>query len=438
MATPGSPATIAHLLKRTTFGVPPSRVDEVAALGLEGAIELLVDRATPPQLPPPPFQNIYDIYKLYEDFYYLIDYELKRLAGPTVGLGDRMLWFWHGIITSAMSKVFFPSLLFRQHQLLAKHALGNFRQMLIDITIDPAMLIYLDGIGSNGAAPNENYSRELMELFSLGVGNYSQEDVVAGAQALSGWEIGGFPYQEGQAFNPDDMQSYYNSYIGFPYPLAFLGKSSYFDVPALIERVLERKACGRFIARKLFQYFVHPNPDSKTIDYLAVLFRTSNYEIRPLLSALFRLPEFVSREARGSRARQPVELLLATAAAFSAPIDAFDWYSFIDATGQFPFEPPNVAGWPLDNRWLSASHTLARTRLGLTAAYLGAQQNRAIKAVANASNPVNEALRRTLLYQASARTYNELERVASEVSNPETRAWALLALAVASPEFALA
>jgi uncharacterized protein (DUF1800 family) len=431
-----SPSDIAHLLKRTSFGASHDRVQQLAAADWDTAIRIVVDKAQAPFFPEIRFRNVYLVSE-WEDFVLLINYEMKRLTRPESGLGDRMLWFWHGLLTTSQEKVFFPALMFRQHQLLGRHALGNFRQMLIEITKDPAMLLYLDGVGSYGESPNENYGRELMELFTMGRGNYTQDDVVAAARALAGWDFAYYPSNEGEVFNPDRFQPVFVPDRAYKTSLNYLGKTNVFTMNAVVERILENKATIRYIAKRLLQYFVHPTPSQKSIDQLAFIFRESNFEIRPVLSAMFRHPGFRGPEAKGSRTRQPMESLLAAAGALSSPIESFDYFSYFDATGQFPFYPPNVAGWPLDYRWVGASHSLARTRLGFVAAGLP-ETNPAIAAILASSDPVEIALQRLLLYEASANTRNALSQAANDIAAPRERAWALLSLAVASPEFALA
>lgn len=431
------PSVIAHLLKRTGFGATPERIQELAIMGWENAVTVVVDQAAPPIVSNNlPFKNIY-LQSEDTDFSLLLAAELKRLAAPDIGLGDRMLWFWHGLITSAQSKVDIPPLLLRQHQLMARHALGSFRQMLLEITTDVAMLVYLDGDGSTGDAPNENFGRELMELFTLGRGAYQQTDVKAAARGLAGWSVNGFPGNDGQSFNPDQIVSAFDPTSAYTSPQTYLGQTTVFDVPTIIETILSQDACAKYIATKLFQYFVHPNPDSQSVASLANTFRNANYEIKPLLSALFRHPDFQNRKARGSRARFPLEVLLAATTAFSTPVDTFDFESYFDATGQVPFDPPNVAGWPLGNRWLSASHTLARARLGLTAFDLPSS-NDSVKAISAATDPVGETFKRAALYEVSLKTRKQLTQAAKAINDAETRARTLLSLAVASPEFALA
>ncbi|MBX7223281.1 MAG: DUF1800 domain-containing protein [Blastocatellia bacterium] len=434
-----TPVEIAHLLKRTGFAARPADVEKLSQADWETALSRRVDEAQPPQIASNlPFRNYYldpEEEEDYDrDFLLLLNYELNRLTGSEIGLGDRMLWFWHGLITSGYSEVDVASLLFRQHQLLAKHALGNFRQMLIDITTDAAMLTYLGGDGSTGDSPNENYARELLELFTLGRGHYQQADVRAAALVFSGWYLKRYPTKPG-LFDPGLIEARFDPESGYDQPVTFLGVTAKFDIPSVIDRILAQDACATYIARRLFQYFVHPEPDEASIAGLANVFRSANYEIKPLLAALFRHPVFRDAEARGARLRLPFETVVATAAAFGITTRELDAASFLMSAGQLPFDPPNVAGWPLDRRWVSAPQTIARIQLGLQAFDLSAR-NPAVLKVATAEDPVSAVLAQTGLYETSTSTRNELTRAAATIPDRSKLAQTLLALAVASPEFA--
>lgn len=438
MASFAEIAETAHLLKRVCFNVTPERVEETANKGWERAVAELVDNARSPEIIScPEFKNRYNESEP-DDFNALVLFEMNRIANAAADdLGNRMLWFWHNVFTSDLKAP--PGLLCRQHRLLARHALGSFRTMLEEVTVDPAMLIYLDGWGSYGASPNQNYSRELKELFTLGRRNYTQRDVEAGARALSGWTLegGGFPPErDGQPYDPDRVRAVYYPEAGWHEPDTYLGVTRAHDVGSIIDTILEQEACAKFVVRKLFQYFVHPSPSEATVESLAAVFRNSNHEIRPLASAMFRHADFRSQQARGARVRFPMEVATAAAAAFSVPVETFDLLSYFYATGFVPFSPPNVAGFPLGARWLSASQTGARARLSLVALGLP-KKGRSVKRIFKSDDPVAETLRRACLYEVSSQTRAALEQFARSETNKKERARGLLALAVTSPEFAL-
>ncbi|MGD9796333.1 MAG: DUF1800 family protein, partial [Acidimicrobiia bacterium] len=164
-------ALVAHLLRRTTFGPFPGQVEALAERGIDVAVRSVLS-ANALQLDPPEFGTD-------DDERVLVDWWLDAMANPAAGLHEKMVWFWHGHLTSSLDKAE-VQLMWRQHQLLRKHALGNFRDLLQAITIDAAMLAWLDGNGSTSEAPNQNYGREVMELFTLGHdGGYSEADVAA-------------------------------------------------------------------------------------------------------------------------------------------------------------------------------------------------------------------------------------------------------------------
>lgn len=210
LASPLTAEEAAHLLRRTAFVARTEDVQKWTGRSWHEALAELVDAAPEPRLVNPPFtyrrpnQDQNDT-----DAELLLATELDRLVG-SVGLGDRMLWFWHNVFTSSASSVDQPVLLYRQHELLARHSLGSLRQLATDISSDPAMLIFLNGDDSYADAPNENYARELMELFTLGRGTFSQSDVVAGARVLAGWDVKNVPDQPG-SYDPNAMRAVLSS-----------------------------------------------------------------------------------------------------------------------------------------------------------------------------------------------------------------------------------
>ncbi len=438
---------VAHLLRRTRFA---ARTEDVAAWtghSWTEAIATLVDSAPDPGMPTPAFAyrrpgpDDEDT-----DATLLLNSEIDRLNAG-IGLGDRLLWFWHGVFTSSQSAVDQPVLLSRQHQLLARHSLGNLRQLIIEISTDPAMLVFLNGDGSSIDAPNENYARELMELFTLGRGPYSQADVVGAARVLSGWEVLDVPEKSG-SYNPAVMRaavSVENSFQASSNPrlkggIAYLGGSGIRDIAGVVERILANPSCAAFLAHKLCATFLQaqPAPDDEAV--VASALRAADFQVRPTLAALFRLPAFRGEAALRGRIRQPLEVLLQAAAAFGVRPTQISGADYLGAAGQIPFDPPNVAGWPLDPRWLTSPQALTRVNLGLQAYALAADAP-GIQAVAHADDPVRAALQRAGLHRVSDRTQRALRQAAatasSSVDDRISAARTLLALAIASPEMAL-
>jgi uncharacterized protein (DUF1800 family) len=394
-------ALIAHLLRRTSFGPLPGQVEALAGGGIAAAIEAVIAARPLPPFGPPAVATEGDLATPW----------LELMRRPDAGLHEKMTWFWHGHFTSSVSQVDDLVELYNQHLLIRRYALGNFRQLAQAITVDPCMLDYLNGNGSTGDAPNENYAREFLELFTMGRGHYTQSDVTAGARALSGWSVD----QRVAVFDPDA------AYDGV---VSYLGHTGRLRAGDVVDIVCDHPATPRFVAAKIHRYLVGAEASSARLDELAGTFRSAGLEIRPLVEAILRHPSFL--QARHNRPRYPVEWVTAATAALGLPTSV----DYCSSLGQVPFDPPNVAGWPGGNRWLSGTAALARATL--------AAQSTPLDDVVAAADPVAEALRRCSLYETSEATRSTLARSAQQIDDPSKRAAVLISLAVVSPEFALA
>ncbi|MFZ5780944.1 MAG: DUF1800 domain-containing protein [Pseudomonadota bacterium] len=265
-------------------------------------------------------------------------------------LVERMVLFWHGHFTSSFQKVRYPAALFRQNALFRREALGNFASLLRDVARDPAMLIYLDGMRSVARQPNENFARELLELFTLGEGHYQEADIKAAARAFTGWtvdrEIGLFRTREGQH---DDGEK------------TFLGQTGRFDGDEVISILLRHPRTAQTIVEKLWREFVSLTPDPTEVKRLAASF-CRDYEIRPLMRSLLLSQAFQDPANRGALVKSPVELIVGTVRLLGLPVpEKTRLVRMMQALGQTPFDPPNVKGWPGGESWIT-THTLLLRR----------------------------------------------------------------------------
>ena len=408
MGMPVDPVLVAHLLRRATFGPFPGQVASASAAATTfDALVAEVLAATPPPLPTAPDLTLKGTAP--------ITWWFARMGDPNAGLAEKLTWFWHGHLTSSRAKVNHWGAMWQQHLLLRAHALGNFRTLLQAITVDAAMLWYLDGGGSTAAAPNENYARELMELFGLGIGNYTEADVTAGAYALTGWRL---DRQAGIArFMPAN---------GPRRAVTFLGRQVS-TAGEVVDAVCDHPACAPWIAGKLHTYLAGEPPTPERLAKLATVFRAANLEIKPLVTAILADSTFPA--LRRNRPRYPVEWIVGAMAALGLT-NAVAATRYVTGAGQIPFRPPSVAGWPTGMGWLAPSQALARDAVAAKAP--------AIDAVARAKDPVAAALERCSLYEVSDRTLGALRAAAAGVTNAQRRAGTVLGLAIASPEFALA
>lgn len=424
MATTYTKGLVAHVLRRTTFGPFPGQVDYWAARGVKATIAHVLNAA------PLSVSNAAVPARADDGSDMAVRWWLARMANPAAGIHEKMTFFWHGHLTTSHDKVFRWRAEVPQNLLLRRYALGNFRTLMRTITVDPAMLMYLDGSWSVWSAPNENYSRELMELFCLGRGtpakpNYSQADVENGAKALAGF---------GVDWDTSTRTYYPDNALPAGTTVRFLGRNvhGYVDV---VNAVVDHPACAPWVAGRIWRFLVGVDPSSTKRASLGAILKANKYNVKPLVSAILNDRTFLT--SRLNRPRQPIEWVTAAMASLGLT-DAHHPNLRVDtlwSLGQLPFYPPSVAGWPWGLRWLGPGLVLAKAALAVEAP--------AISSVAGARDPVGAALARCGLYEVSTQTKSAMNRVMTSpqlagTSHKGDRAMVLLALAIGSPEFALA
>lgn len=268
-------------------------------------------------------------------------------------LTEKMTLFWHNHFVSSQQKVRFPKLLVDQNRLLRQHALGNFGTLLHAVARDPAMVLYLDSAQNRRDAPNENFAREVMELFTLGEGHYGERDIKEAARAFTGWSI---DRQSGS------FRFYRLLHDGGEKTV--LGQTGRFDGDDVLDILLAHPATAEFLTRKLWREFVSPDPDAAEVKRLAGVLRESRYAIRPWLRAMLLSPAFWQPAHRGVLVKSPVEFLLGLVE--SLDVEGVDPRVLALASrqlGQDLFAPPNVRGWPGGDAWISSTTLLARRQL---------------------------------------------------------------------------
>ena len=274
---------------------------------------------------------------------------LSLMLASGRSMQEKMTLFWHNHFVSAMSKVTYPQHDYWQNKMLRENALGNFKDFTVKITTDPAMLIYLDGVQNQKAAPNENYGRELMELFTLGIGNYTETDVKEGARALTGWQIDG----------TTGIISVFNTTRFDNGAKTYLGQTGNFGYKDIINIIFTKDATAQFICRKLYKEFVYYKPDEAFISQMAAIFRTNNYEIKPVLSFLFKSEEFYKTEHLGAKIKSPVEVMVGALKHLELTTTDVNYLNYLFNTGktlqQELFEPPDVRGWEGQRKWISST-----------------------------------------------------------------------------------
>ena len=344
-------SNIAHLLSRTLFGY--SKVDLTQAQGYSTYTDLLdlallKDTSTPAApnswvttAPAASQTSSGEASTWYREFNYWW-FNLMHKEG--LNMREKMVLFFHNHFANEREKVVYPQNMYAQNVLFRKYAFGNFKQLVKEISVDPSMLIYLDGNNSRGSVPNENYARELLELFTMGIGNYSETDVKQAAKVLSGWQVSGL--------NANFVSSRWYTEAS----VTVLGKTAKFDINSLIDHIFDQKATAEFICRKLYKEFVYYKPNEAFVTQMASVFRSNNFEMKPLLKFLFTSEEFFKSVYIGSKIKNPTELMVGTSKLLelSTP-DYINMYEMSRVLQMQLFQPPDVAGWPGQRDWISST-----------------------------------------------------------------------------------
>jgi len=272
---------------------------------------------------------------------------LLRMIHTRRPLQEKMVLFWHGILTSGSSTVGRPDFMLKQNELFRQKALGPFDILLKDISRDPAMLIWLDSRNNRKAAPNENFARELMELFTMGPGNYSETDIREAARAFTGY----FLNKDGFFFNTN--QHDYG-------PKLFMGTQGSLDGDQIIDIIMKQPATAEFICRKLFAFFAYDDPEPVMLSRLTDTFRRRNHSIKAVMEQILTSENFYSETAYRSRPKSPVELVAGTIRTLGLETDEQGLMPVMARLGQTLFDPPDVAGWPGGHTWFNSSTILER------------------------------------------------------------------------------
>lgn len=279
---------------------------------------------------------------------------LDWMSKSPTPFAERMTLFWHGHFTSDYRKVGTNSpAIYWQNLTWRRMALGDFKSMLLKVTPDLAMLRYLDLAASTGRAPNENYARELLELFTMGVGNYTEDDVKAAAKALAGWRL---PTRA----EPTALTGIFDTRRAFTGAVTFLGKTGTFNTEGVVDTVLAHDATAPYIVRQLVTSFVTPSPSDAYVARLADRFRRSRYDTKLLMRDIFTSPEFVAPETFRALIKSPTDFMVSAAKALGATNLSGTIRQYGSTLGQNMFDPPSVAGWGDGATWISSNTMLQR------------------------------------------------------------------------------
>jgi uncharacterized protein (DUF1800 family) len=348
---------VAHLHRRAGFGATWAELVRDLRDGPERSIDRLLSPAEPAKAERDLTDELGRAAAASEDGQRAKAWWLYRILYGPDPLAEKLTLFWHGHFATSRQKVRRLALMLRQHETFRRHALGDFRALLAAMVSDPAMLIWLDGRHNRRRACNENFGREFLELFTLGVGRYTEADVRAAARAFTGWVDAPADPKGDYRFDPVEFDAG---------PKTLLGKSGPWGWEDAVRIVLEERASAEFLCGKLYRFLVaeEPAPAPELTRPLAEKFRSSKYSVREVVSTILRSRHFFAKSTYRARVKSPVEYSAGLVRALEEPrasVRLLALAAACDRQGQELFAPPSVKGWDGGRAWLDTSATLERS-----------------------------------------------------------------------------
>ena len=344
---------LCHLLRRAALGVNPSRLHQFAGKTPEQVVDALM--AYDPADDRPYSEMISGLSGLLSPVHNpdsAQEWWLMRMLDTPRPLQERVALFWHNHFATSTGKVRQAALVSRQIDLFRRLGLGDFRELLIAVGRDPAMLIWLDGNNNKKGRPNENYAREVMELFALGIGNYTEKDVQELARAFTGWQV-------------LDETAHFMEVGHDAGSKTILGKTGKFQSESAVDLLLQQPAAPRFVAWKLLREFVHPKPEKPHVEHYAGRLTYHRWQIKPVLKEILTSRMFFSDYAYRSKIKSPCELVVGSILALDSRREIKAARQAMNNMGQALLAPPSVKGWDGEEFWINANTVLQRYNFAL-------------------------------------------------------------------------
>ncbi|MCH8513510.1 MAG: DUF1800 domain-containing protein [Kiritimatiellae bacterium] len=369
---PWGPRHAFHLLERSGFGASSDTVEFITDLGPDDAVDFLLRSLIHNSVTPPEWLDEWT----YERGTYrslstpeerqafrnkrnahmrdLQAWWLRRMLDGPQPFIEKLTLFWHSHFAVSAEKVNDPVMMYHHINLFRENGGGNFRDLVKAVCIAPAMVIFLDSASNVKGRPNENFARELMELYTMGEGNgYTEKDVLEASRALTGWRVRDFESQ----FAPRHHDDGPKTFLGKP-----LGETGALAVNEIVDRIVDHPATARFVSRKLFTFFAHENPSEALVDEMAAHFRAVNFQIRPFLATVFKSKAFFSTQSLRGLVKSPVQLVVGTHRKLQTnpepPVAAT--LLALRQMGQELLWPPDVDGWKEGHHWINSNALMMR------------------------------------------------------------------------------
>ncbi len=367
-------ALMAHLMRRAGFGASRDELERCVEQGYEATVEELLDTSNPNNMPDDIIRRYHAEQSELRDLAGSAAYWMYRMISTESPLEEKMALFWHGLFATGYTKLNQARSQLNQVEMFRRNGLGAFDGLLLEISRDPAMLVWLDNQDNHGDAINENYGRELLELFSMGIGNYTEDDIKECARAFTGWTLGNAEYMSVRAYK-DSIWPY--SRIAWHYDYreedhddgekTFLGETGNFNGGDIVNIIAKQDATADFICARLFQFFAADEVSEqgrRCIDAMKETYFESGYQINSVLRTLFNSEYFKSNEARFARVKGPVEMVVGairTAGSHQTPELGIERVSNnMLYMGQGLLQPPTVEGWHEGTEWIDSGSLVER------------------------------------------------------------------------------
>src|SRR5487761_1143062 len=347
-ANPFDARKAAHLLRRAGFGAAPAEVATAVAKGLEETIDdIFADADDEEQEFERTFNAINGKFVNRGDEEICQAWWIYRMLATRVPLREKLALFWHGHFATSIRKVEDTVLLLQQLDTFRRLGMGSFRELLLAVARDPAMIVWLDGESNVKEHPNENFARELMELFTCGIGNYTELDVLETSRAFTGW-------------HREETRFAFNAEVHDGGVKNILGRRGKFNGDDVIDLLVALPATGRFMARKLLRFFAAPNPADDVVAAAAELDDRTQLNTGLFLRELFQSQYFFSDACLRSRIASPAEFVIGIVRTLNVRQPALDLVEQLNAMGQELLAPPNVKGWDGEEKWINSTTLAAR------------------------------------------------------------------------------
>ena len=365
---------MAHLMRRAGFGASRNELERLVERGYENVVEDLLHPGSANAMPDDVIRRFHVDMAEMRELNSAGAYWIYRMVTTDNPLEEKMALFWHSLFATGYSKLNQARSLMNQIDTFRRNSLGSFHTALVELSKDPAMIIWLDNNDNHLGDINENYGRELLELFSMGIGNYTEDDVKECARAFTGWTLGNAEYMATRA-SRDSIWPYsriawhfeYRDYDHDDGEKTFLGQTGNFNGEDIIDIICQQEATARFVSTRLFQFFAADEVDEQgeaVIRDMMASYFASKYEIRAVLRTLFNSDYFKSEAARFARVKGPVELVVGAvrmAGTYREPTFGADQLArYTLYMGQGIFQPPSVEGWHEGAEWIDSGALVER------------------------------------------------------------------------------